>query len=115
MTENRSHGEWPYESWGINMQDDAEMTVDFGREVLVDKVVLYTLSDFPHDNWWQQVSLKFSDGDEIDWKLEKSQKPHVLKIKEKKISWVKLYKLIKADDPSPFPALSQIEVYGKDI
>lgn len=115
VTENRSHGEWPYESWGINMQDDAEMTVDFGREVLVDKIVLYTRSDFPHDNWWQQVSLKFSDGEEIDWKLEKSQLPHVLEIAEKKITSVKLYKLIKADDPSPFPALSQIEVYGRDI
>lgn len=27
---NRSHGEWPYESWGINMQDDAAMKLDFG-------------------------------------------------------------------------------------
>lgn len=115
VTENRSHGEWPYESWGINMQDDAEMTVDFGREVLADKVVLYTRSDFPHDNWWRQVTLAFSDGEEIEWQLEKSQLPHVLEIKEKKISWIKLYRLIKADDPSPFPALSQIEVYGRDI
>ena len=27
VTENRSHGEWPYASWGINRQDDAEITL----------------------------------------------------------------------------------------
>ena len=112
VCENRSHGEWPYESWGINMQDDAEMAVDFGREVTADKVVLYTRSDFPHDNWWTQVKLSFSDGTEIVWDLEKSSRPHVLTFEKKRITWVRLSNLIKADDPSPFPALSQIEVYG---
>lgn len=29
-------------------------------------------------------------------------------------NWLKLSHLIKADDPSPFPALTQIEVYGTD-
>ena len=115
VCENRSHGEWPYESWGINMQDDAEMTVDFGRQVEIDKIVLYTRSDFPHDNWWQQVTLTFSDGTSVDWKLEKSSLPHILSFKAKKAEWVKLEKLIKSEDPSPFPALSQIEVYGSDI
>ena len=115
VCENRSHGEWPYESWGINRQDDAEMTVDFGREVEADKIVLYTRSDFPHDNWWKQVTLTFSDGSEIKWDLEKSQLGLVLTFEKKVISWVKLSQLIKADDPSPFPALSQIEVYGHDI
>ena len=113
VCENRSHGEWPYESWGINMQDDAEMTVDFGREVEADKVVLYTRSDFPHDNWWKQVKLSFSDGTEIIWDLHKSSLPHELAFEKKRITWVRLSDLIKADDPSPFPALSQIEVYGR--
>ena len=39
---NASHGAWPYESWGINMQDDAELTLEFGRPVDFDKIVLYT-------------------------------------------------------------------------
>ena len=78
---NRSHGEWPYESWGINMQDDAAMKLDFGSE-----------QEFP---------------------LEKSSRAHVLPIPEKEITWLELCNLIKAEDPSPFPALSQIEVYGR--
>ena len=110
---NRSHGEWPYESWGINMQDDAAMKLDFGRPVLADRIVLYTRSDFPHDNWWQQVTIRFSDGSEQEFPLEKSSRAHVLPIPEKEITWLELCNLIKAEDPSPFPALSQIEVYGR--
>lgn len=109
---NSSHGEWPYQSWGINRQDDARMKIDFGRTVVADRVVLYTRSDFPHDNWWQQGALTFSDGSHVDWKLEKSSLPHVLEFEEKEIDWIELNNLIKADDPSPFPALSQMEVYG---
>lgn len=41
------------------MQDDAAMKLDFGRPVLADRIVLYTRSDFPHDNWWQQVTIRF--------------------------------------------------------
>lgn len=111
---NLSHGQWPYESWGINRQEDAAMKVDFGRKVKTDKVVLYTRSDFPHDNWWVQVTLSFSDGSRIDFPLEKSTRGHVLTFPEKETAWIELSNLIKADDPSPFPALSQIEVYGRN-
>jgi hypothetical protein len=30
----------------------------------------------------------------------------------KEIQWLELSELIKADDPSPFPALTQIQVWG---
>ncbi len=59
-------------------------------------------------------SLTFSDGSKMDWELEKSRLPHILDFPAKTITWVKLENLLKADDPSPFPALSQIEVYGRD-
>lgn len=109
-----SHGEWPYASWGINQRDDAAMLLEFGRRVRTDRIRLYTRSDFPHDNWWRQVTLSFSDGSVIVWDLEKSHKAHEICFDEKTIEWVRLEKLIKADDPSPFPALTQIEVYGTE-
>ncbi len=112
---NLSHGSWPYQSWGINRQDDAVLKVAFGRKVRTDKVVLYTRSDFPHDNWWVKVTLKFSDGSTMDFPLEKSTTAHVLTFPEKETTWVELGNLVKADDPSPFPALSQIEVYGWNV
>ena len=96
------------------MQDDAEITVEFGRKVLVDRVVLVTRADFPHDNWWQEVTLSFSDGTKLVQKLEKSYDPHEIILPEAKtIEWVTMSDMKKdPTDPSPFPALTQIEVYG---
>lgn len=112
--ENQSHGNWPYESWGIGMRDDACFRLDFGRSIITNKIIIYTRSDFPHDNWWTKATLRFSDGSEMIWNLEKSDKAHILEFEEKTIEWLTFSDLIKADDPSPFPALSQIEVYGKE-
>ncbi len=112
---NLSHGEWPYQSWGINRREDAVMRVDFGRRVRTGRVRLYTRSDFPHDSWWQQVTLSFSDGSSETFSLDKSSFAHVLDFEEREITWVQLEQLKKAEDPSPFPALTQIEVYGSVI
>ena len=46
------------------------------------------------------------------WK--RAAPPHRLAIARKGITWIKLGQLIKADDPSPFPALTQFEVWGWD-
>lgn len=112
---NLSHGEWPYQSWGINRQEDAQITIDFGRNVIVNQIILVTRADFPHDNWWKQVTVTFSDQTARQWNLVKSEQPHVMNIEKKEISWLRLSDLIKAEDPSPFPALTQIEVYGVEI
>ena len=45
--ENASHGEWPYQSWGINRDPNAALTVDFGREVLLDELRITERADFP--------------------------------------------------------------------
>ena len=115
ICENRNHGIWPYQSWGINRQADAELTVDFGRAVEVDRIILFIRADFPHDSWWTSATLRFSDGTQIVWPLEKNRFDQVLRFPQKRIRWVKLGDLIKADDPSPFPALTQLEVYGTEL
>lgn len=115
VTANESHGEWPYESWGINMQDDAEIQIDFGRLVEVDRIILYTRADFPHDNWWKQVTFQFSDESSLVMKMEKSKKPHEIVFPARKTSKVTMKQMLKSEEPSPFPALSQIEVYGHEI
>ena len=109
-----SHGSWPYESWGINRRDDAELLLEFGRPVDVDRIRLWTRADFPHDNWWVRATLTFSDGTAEIVEMEKSEKAHSFSVVRKGITWVRLSELIKADDPSPFPALTQIEVYGTE-
>ena len=90
------------------------MLLEFGRAVTFDKIVLYTRADFPHDNWWTSATFTFSDGTKEVVTMEKSSRPHVFDIKKSGITWIRLSNLVKADDPSPFPALTQIEVYGNE-
>ena len=115
VTANDSHGIWPYQSWGINRRDDAVIRLDFGRTVETDRIILYTRADFPHDNWWTEATFTFSDGSTMKVNMEKSALPHEFTFEKKKISWLEMSNMIKADDPSPFPALSQLEVYGTDL
>ncbi len=91
------------------------MKIDFGRVIRTDKIVLYTRADFLHDNWWIKATIRFSDGSSISFPLEKTVKGQVVNFEERDISWLELSDLIKADDPSPFPALTQIEIYGCNV
>ncbi len=112
---NHSHGEWPYQSWGINCRDDAEFKLDFGRTVEIDKIVIYERADFPHDNWWKQITIEYSDGEVCKYDMTKTDEGQIIEIKKKQVEWLVLKELIKSDEPSPFPALSQIKVFGRDI
>ncbi len=108
------HGLWPWASWGINRDPEAKLTLDFGRPVTSDRIIFYTRADFPHDAWWTQGTLSFSDGSELVVPLEKKDGPQEITFPAKTFSSLSLDRLIKADDPSPFPALIQLEVYGKE-
>ncbi|QOS79229.1 carbohydrate-binding protein [Paenibacillus sp. JNUCC31] len=110
-----SHGGWPFESWGINQRKDAEFTVHFGRLVEIDKIVLYLRADFPHDNYWEQVTLHFSDGSSQMASLVKSGKAQTILLEPKQVEWVKLSELIQSNDPALFPALTQFEAYGQEV
>ena len=112
-TSNHSHGYWPYGSWGINRNPQATMRVDFGREVTTDRIEIYTRADFPHDAWWTKATVRFSDDTTMVCDLVKTDEGQEFTFPPKKVRWVQLEELIKADDPSPFPALSQLKVYGK--
>ncbi len=113
--ENSSHGEYPYQSWGINRDPEAALTVDFGREVLVDEVRITERADFPHDSYWVSARLTFSDGSTQEMELTKNTEPQAIAFPAVKTSSITLSHLIQADDPSPFPALTQIEVYGTEV
>lgn len=111
---NRSHGAYPYQSWGINQQPNAELTIDFGRQVILDKVIFILRADFPHDNYWQSVSLFFSDGTKEVFKTIKTEQPQVFHFTKRMITTVTLGELIQSEVTSLFPALTQIELFGKN-
>lgn len=110
----KSHGEWPYESWGINRRSDAVMKLEFGRMVDVNCIVMYTRADYPHDSWWYQGTVSFSDGSKLELALKKTGDAQEFCFDTRTIEWMELSELKKAEDTSPFPALVQIEVYGTE-
>ncbi len=112
---NEGHGPWPYQSWGINRNPDAELTVDFGRDVTIDTLVVTLRADFPHDNWWKTALFTFSDGSEFAPEFVKTGRPQSFTISPRTVRWLKLSRLIKDEsDPSPFPALTQLEAWGTE-
>ena len=112
--ENTSHGMWPYQSWGINRNPNATMLLEFGRPVLLDELRLTLRADFPHDSWWTSATVTFSDDSTEVLNLGKSCQPQRFPIKPRCVEWLRLEQLIKANDDSPFPALTQIEAWGTE-
>lgn len=111
------HGFWPHTSWGEGEDADAEIVIWFGRKVLAEEVQVFIRSDFPHDNYWQEALLCFSDGYEETIHLTKTGACQSFVLSEPRVvEWVKMRKFKKDEnDPSPFPALTQWRVYGREI
>lgn len=115
MRYNTYHGEWPYQSWGIGAREDAYCTLDFGREVQADEMALTLRADFPHDAYWTAGHVILSDGADIAFTLRKTGERQRIPLGTHIVSWMRLERLRKSDDPSAFPALRQWEVYGCDL
>lgn len=115
VTVNHGHGEWPFESWGINRNPNARMKLEFGREVQVDRLIVYLRADFPHDNWWEKATVTFSNGESMEISLRKTDEAQEFVFDRKRISWLEISHLIASGETSPFPALTQLEVYGTEI
>ena len=54
---NQGHGAYPFHSWAGGARNDLEYTLDFGKEVEIEKLVFYLRADFikdgksePHDS-----------------------------------------------------------------
>jgi len=114
--DNSSHGDYPYHSWGGGLRDDLEFTLYFGRELQVDKMVLYLRADYvnEHDTNWETGVFQFSDGSSMPISMIKTEKPQIYEFDTKTINWVKLTE-IKRPVSSAYAALTQIEVYGREM
>ena len=110
---NTSHGEWPFESWGIGAREDAWCRIDFGREVTVRRMALTLRADFPHDAYWVSGHARTSDGAEFAFELQKTAERQWVDLGIRTVRWIQLERLQKSDDPSAFPSLRAWEVIGK--
>jgi hypothetical protein len=116
--ENKGHG-GPFPSWGPHLIDDLWLKIDFGKEVEIDKMVIYIRADFTpytksdHDSWWKSGILEFSDGSKLPFKLKRTADAQVIPFPKRQVSWVKFTKLIRAEDI--WCAFSEVEFWGKVV
>ena len=113
---NNSHGSYPYQSWGINQQEDAALTIDFGRKVRIDQIGVTLRADYPHDSYWTQISVIFDSGEEEKFRTQKVKSPQYFKfaaVETTKIVFTNLKKY--SEDTSPFPALTELECFGVNV
>ena len=92
---NEKHGNYPYQSWGINQDDNAELTVELGRPVAVDAIGITLRADYPHDSYWTEMTVEFSDGSTEILKPQKISETQKFTFSERKTSWIKLKNLVK--------------------
>ena len=115
---SEGHGRYPYHSWGGGLREDLEFTVHFGMPVEVNKLALYLRADFPHDTYWKEADVEFSDGTVIPLDLIGTAEGQTAEFEPKVTEYVKLTGLKQqrlADGSLSFAALTQIQIYGKYI
>ena len=118
VTDNEGHGKYPFHSWGGGLREDLEFEVRFGTEVEVSRVTIFLRADFPHDTYWKEADLEFSDGSSVHIDMIGTKEGQTFEFEPKKTKFVKLcgFKQQRLEDGSlSFAALSQIQVYGKYI
>ena len=112
---NTFHGEWPFQSWGIGAREDAWCRLELGRPVVAERMALTLRADFPHDAYWTAGHVVLSDGTDLSFPLQKTGDRQWIDLGNRTVSWLRLERLIKSDDPSAFPALRQWEVFGREL
>ena len=118
VIDNSSHGYYPYHSWGGGLREDLEYTLYFGMPVTIDKVVLFIRADFPHDTYWKEGELEFSDKSRVHIDIQGIADGQTYEFPEKTTEYVKLtgLKQQRLEDGSlSFAALTQIQIFGKYI
>jgi len=118
VTDNEGHGKYPFHSWGGGLREDLEFEVRFGDEVEVSRVTIFLRADFPHDTYWKEADLEFSDGSLVHCDLLGTKDGQTFEFEPKKTKFVKLagFKQQRLEDGSlSFAALSQIQIFGKYI
>ncbi len=118
VTETRGHGIYPYHSWGGGLREDLEYTVDFGSEVEVSSAVIFLRADFPHDTYWREAVLEFSDGTSVPLSLIATTEGQRFEFDARVTEFVRLtgFKQQRLEDGSlSFAALTEIQIFGKYI
>jgi hypothetical protein len=104
-------------SWGPQKEPDIWWRLDFGRPVEIDKLVLFlraawTPADAPHDSYWPEATVEFSDGSSEKLALKQVAAGQEFPLAKRTVTWLALKNLKPAADR--WCALCEFEAWGRD-
>ena len=110
---NGHHGVWPYQSWGPQLRTDIWWKLDFGRPVRVNEIRVMVRADFPHDSYWKNADLEFSDGSHVPLRLSSSPEFQEFSFPARRVAWMRIANVVPAD-PEKWCALIEVEAWGEE-
>ena len=114
VIENSFHGKYPYHSWSAGAKTDMDFVLDFGKKIKVEKIIFYLRADFPHDTYWDSLSVVFDDKSSLKVDFIKTADCQEAILKEPIVTQtIKLCNFTQPINPPSFAALTQIQVIGK--
>ena len=117
---NKGHGNTPYQSWGpkATVLKTDYFTIDFGRAVTMDSVVLYLRADGfggsnSHDAYFKEITLEFSDGSSVTVNPTKTADAQTFDFDAVTTTYVKLTGFVTdKTDSQGWAAITEIQVMG---
>ena len=109
------HHAWPRQSWGPYLPDDhpnPELTIEFGRPVEIDKLVVVVRHNDDQNNHWSEVTVEFSDGSKVKIELEYDDQRQAFPIKKRTVTSMKFTSLV-SDEEGNYAAFIEVEAWGK--
>ncbi len=113
---NEAHGWFPYHSWSGGAREDVSFRIDFGQNIEIEKLIFFLRADFPHDSYWKNLTVEFSDKSVLRCSFEETADGQEVVLEEKKTTkYIILKDFKQAVYPLTFAALTQIQVIGNYI
>ncbi|MBP5623201.1 MAG: hypothetical protein J6X44_14435, partial [Thermoguttaceae bacterium] len=99
--------------WAPAKRTDLWLSVEFGRDVDIEKVVVALKLAPDQKKTWTNAALEFEDGSKIPIELTLTEEPQIFEVPKTRSSFVKLTDLREAF-PLEYNGVKEIEVWGAD-
>ncbi|MDP6544112.1 MAG: discoidin domain-containing protein [Phycisphaerae bacterium] len=110
------HHSWPRQSWGPYLpggkNPPQELTIDFGRPVEIDKLVVVGRYNTRQGGYWKEATVEFSDGSKVTIKPEYNGKRQEFPIKKRVVTSMKITKLV-INKAKKYAAFVEVEAWGR--
>ena len=110
------HHRWPRQSWGPYLPDGKhpapELTIEFGRPVEIDKLVVVVRHNVRQNNHWKQATVEFSDGSKVTITPRFNGTRQEFPITKRVVTSLKFTSLV-SDKKGKYAAFVETEVWGK--